>query len=64
MDRIIKTDKAIPAFTTDFYPDKPLYLTETNRYNINGADTLGNLGRDYPEARTGRQQVSYKNKRG
>lgn len=60
MDRIIKTQKGIPAFTTDYYPDKPLYLSETNRYNINGGDALGKTGRDYPEARTSRAQVSYK----
>lgn len=60
MDMIIKTEKGIGPITTDHYADKPLYMMETNRYNINGADTLGKLGIEYPEARTSRKQVSYK----
>ena len=60
MDKVIKTEKGIPSFTTDFYPDKPLYMTDANRYNVDGADTQGRLGKEYPTARTGREQVSYK----
>ena len=56
MDRVIKTDKGIPSFTTDIYPDKPMYMTEPNRYNVDGADTQGRLGREYPKDTTGRRQ--------
>lgn len=63
MDRVIKTDKGIPKFTTDHYGDLPLHFSEQNIYNTNGADKNGLLGREYPTARTGREQVSY-NKRG